>query len=72
MNGGLSMKTLKTVLTVLAVLAAVAAAVYVGITYGNRIVAWLKKVLHIKPAGEFFFDDADPDAVAAEARDFAG
>ena len=66
------MKTLKTVLTVLAVLAAVAAAVYVGITYGNRIVAWVKKVLRIKPAGEFFFDDTDPDAVAAEARDFAG
>ena len=67
------MKTLKNVLTVLAALAAIAAAVYVGITYGNQIVAWVKKVLRIdKPAGEFFFDEADPDTVAAEEKDFEG
>ena len=67
------MKTLKTVLTVLAVLAAIAAAVYVGITYGNKIVAWVKKVLRIdKPAGEFFFEDGDQDGVAADEKDFAG
>lgn len=39
------MKGFNTVLKILAVLAAIGAAVYVGITYGDKIIAWVKKVL---------------------------
>ena len=41
------MKAFKTVLKVLAFLAAIGAAVYVGITYGDKIIQWVKKVLRI-------------------------
>lgn len=41
------MKTLGIVLKVLAVLALVAGAVYVAVTYGDKIVAWVKKVFRI-------------------------
>lgn len=44
------MKAFTTVLKVLAVLAAVGAAVYVGITYGDKIIAWIKKVLKLEQA----------------------
>lgn len=40
---------MKTVLKVLAALAAVAGAVYVIATYGDRIVAWAKKLLSACP-----------------------
>lgn len=43
------MKTVNTVLKVLAALAAVAGAVYVIATYGDRIVAWAKKVMENCP-----------------------
>lgn len=39
------MKTVNTVLKVLTALAAVAGAVYVIATYGDKIVAWAKKLL---------------------------
>ncbi len=39
------MKVLKVILKVLAVLAAVAGVVYVVATYGDKIVAWAKKLL---------------------------
>lgn len=35
------------VLSVVAVLAAIGGAIYVGITYGEQIVAWVKKVLKL-------------------------
>lgn len=38
------MKTVGTLLKVLAALAAVAGAIYVVVTYGDKIVAWVKKV----------------------------
>lgn len=38
------MKTINTVLSVLAGLAAVAGAVYIAATYGDKIVAWAKKI----------------------------
>lgn len=47
------MKGLKTVLAVLGALTAIGAAIYVGITYGDKIVAWVKKILKLDvPAGE--------------------
>ena len=47
------MKAIKSVLKILAVLAAIGAAIYVGMTYGDKIVAWVKKVLRIDmPEGE--------------------
>lgn len=45
------MKTLKTVMKVLAFFAAIAAAVYVGMTYGDKILAWIKKILRIDVIG---------------------
>lgn len=42
------MKAFTTVMKILAVLAAVGAAVYVGITYGDKIIAWVKKVLKLE------------------------
>ena len=41
------MKTVGTVLKVLAALAVVAGAIYVALTYGEKIVAWVKKVFRI-------------------------
>ena len=46
------MKAFKTVLKVLAVLAAVGAALYVGITYREKIIDWVKKVLKIDAPAE--------------------
>lgn len=49
------MKAIKSVLKILAVLAAIGAAIYVGMTYGDKIVAWVKKVLRIDmPEGECY------------------
>ena len=54
------MKAFKTAMKVLAVLAAIGAAVYVGITYGDKIVAWVKKVLRIYlPEGACCCSDDD-------------
>ncbi len=43
------MKAVKTVLKVLAALAAIAGVVYVIATYGDKIVAWAKKLLNSCP-----------------------
>lgn len=43
------MKTFTTILKVLAVLLAVAGVVYVVATYGDKIVAWAKKLLRVCP-----------------------
>lgn len=39
------MKAIKTIMKLVLVLAAVAGAVYVAITYGDKIVAWCKRML---------------------------
>ena len=41
------MKAIKSALKVLAFFAAIGAAIYVGMTYGDKIIAWVKKVLRI-------------------------
>lgn len=58
------MKALNTVLKVLTALAAVAGAVYVIATYGDRIVAWAKKLLASCPCK--CCCEAVEDAPAAE------
>ena len=82
------MKAFKTLLKVLAVLAAIGGAVYVGMTYGDQIVEWVKKVLRIDtPEGECCCDEEcccdgeccceeaaeeAAEAVEAEEKDFEG
>lgn len=79
------MKGLKTVLAVLGALAAIGAAIYVGITYGDKIVAWVKKILKLDTAKEVCCDgeccEADccepaeetpAETVEAEEKDFEG
>ena len=75
---------MKTVLKVLAILAAIGAAIYVGMTYHEKIVAWFKKVLRIDAAEECCCDgecccdeeccceEATEEAAAAEEKDFEG
>lgn len=41
------MKAIKSALKVLAFFAAIGAAIYVGMTYGDKITEWVKKVLRI-------------------------
>lgn len=53
------MKAFTTVLKILAALAAIAAAVYVAITYGDKIVAWVKKVLKLDQTAEICCCDGD-------------
>lgn len=61
------MKAFKTVLKVLAVLAAIGAAVYVGITYGDKIVAWVKKVLRIDiPTGDCCCEEGSEECCCGE------
>lgn len=43
------MKTLSTIVKILTALAAVAGAIYVAATYGDRIVAWAKKLMASMP-----------------------
>ena len=53
------MKAFTTVMKILAVLAAVGAAVYVGITYGDKIIAWVKKVLKLEQDSEVICYEGD-------------
>ena len=53
------MKTVNTVLKVLTALAAVAGAIYVIATYGDKIVAWAKKLLASCPCTGNVEDCAD-------------
>lgn len=58
------MKTFNTILKVLAVLAAIAGVVFVVATYGDKIVAWAKKMLPCCPACE---ETEEAPAVEEEA-----
>ena len=49
------MKTVGTILKVFAALAAVAGAIYVAVTYGYKIVAWVKKVFLIPGIPVIFY-----------------
>lgn len=77
------MKVFGTVLKVVAALAAIAGAVYVAVTYGDKIVAWFKKQfssLCCCDCAEADFQEAVPaedvpaeeGAVQAEDVDFEG
>ncbi len=59
------MKTVNTVLKVLTALAAVAGAIYVIATYGDKIVAWAKKLLASCPCTCNVEDCADCECECA-------
>lgn len=59
---------MKTALKVLAVLAIIAAIVYVIATYGERIVAWARKLM----SNLCWEDCCDDDFDECEEADFAG
>ena len=66
------MKTLKAIVKLFVALAAIAGAVYVVATYGDKIVAWAKKLLEscpckCKPAAEADTAPAEEEASAEEA-----
>ena len=66
------MKTFNAVVKILTALAAVAGAVYVIATYGDRIVAWAKKVLASMPkcpccTEDDFVEEAAVEVPAEEA-----
>ena len=56
--GGITMKTLNAIVKVLAVLAAVAGAIYVIAAYGDKIVAWAKRVIGCCPWDEGMEEEA--------------
>lgn len=63
------MKTLNTIVKVLTALATVAGVVYIVATYGDKIVAWAKKLLASCPCKndvEVEAEDAEAEAPAAE------
>ncbi len=61
------MKVLGNVLKVLAALAAIAGAVYVAVTYGDKIVAWCKKQLNrLCCCSQGDFEEAPAEEVPAE------
>lgn len=67
------MKVFLTVLKIVAVLAAIAGIVYAVAAYGDKMVAWAKKVLRIDRFrgccdDDFCFDDE----IDAEVEDFEG
>lgn len=80
------MKVFKSIMNVLAVLAAIGAAFYVGLTYGEKILTWVKQLLKLDmPTGEVccegeFAEEAcvpaaeetPAEAVEAEEKDFEG
>ena len=63
------MKTLNAIVKVLAVLAAVAGAIYVIAAYGDKIVAWAKRVIGCCPWDEGMEEEEAPaeEAPAEEA-----
>lgn len=71
------MKTWKLIIKIVIALAAIAGIVYVIATYGDRIVAWARKLLN-RGAGaecECECDECDcecDEAIIAEQADFAG
>ena len=60
------MKTLNAVVKVLAVLAAVAGAIYVIAAFGDKIVAWAKRVIGCCPWDEGMEEEAAPEAAEEE------
>ena len=67
------MKTVNVIIKVVAALAAVAGVVYVVATYGDKIVAWAKKLLgrgcEFRGCGDFVDEPADDETeVAAEVE----
>ena len=79
------MKGFKTFLAVIGTLATIGAAIYVGITYGDKIVAWVKKILKLDTTNEVCCDgecceadccepaaEAPAETVEAEEKDFEG
>ena len=56
------MKTFNTVMKVLAVLAAVAGAIYVIAAFGDKIVAWAKRVIGCCPWNEGMEETEEPKA----------
>ncbi len=75
------MKKFATVLKIVAAIAAIGAAIYVGIAYGDKIVAWVRSLFErVKkapcceevPAEDICCEEAAPEeAVQAEEDDFA-
>lgn len=63
----LSVKTLNAVVKVLAVLAAVAGTIYVIAAYGDKIVAWAKRVIGCCPWDEGMEEAPVEEAPAEEA-----
>ncbi len=65
------MKTFMIVLKVLAALAAVAGVVYLAATYGDKIVAWARKLISRNQVN--YFDDMEDDfsdELDTEAEEF--
>ena len=61
------MKTFNTVMKVLAVLAAVAGAIYVIAAFGDKIVAWAKRVIGCCPWDEGMEETEEPKAAEEAA-----
>ncbi len=53
------MKNLKVVLSVLAALVAIAGVVYAFVTYGDKIIAWCKRMISKIPGCDYLFSDDD-------------
>lgn len=66
------MKTLNAIVKVLAVLAAVAGAIYVIAAYGDKIVAWAKRVIGCCPWDEGMEEEEAPAEEAPVAETPAG
>ena len=62
------MKTLNAIVKVLAVLAAVAGAIYVIAAYGDKIVAWAKRVIGCCPWDEGMEEEKAPVEEAPETE----
>lgn len=60
------MKTFNAVMKVLAALAAVAGVIYVVAAFGDKIVAWAKRVVGCCPWDEGMEEEAAPEAPAEE------
>lgn len=63
------MKTLNAVVKVLAVLAAVAGTIYVIAVYGDKIVAWAKRVIGCCPWDEGMEEEENPAQAEEAAED---
>ena len=63
------MKVFGMIMKIVIALAAVAGAVYIAATYGDKIVAWAKKLLGCKCGGHCCCDDAVEEAPAEAAEE---